>query len=284
MMNEVKNNSAGGSPEDEIWAEPIEDTPAHGQVRPSGEFYDTFNDRAERILQNADSPDVAPPHSQTPLHLQRLDSPSVQSNAAALVERATGTLQGTMSRIERASGRYSDQSGSRPECPTRPKLSRSPVNMEHNVISSPYGVIRTLRDGPKPHWGSDIANKVPMSYAGDLHGARNVYAAEHGVVFQVDTQEDTGLMVKIYHESGNITTRYLHLDSVTVQVNQKVSAGDVIGIMGNTGRSTGVHLHFDVLRGKQLAGTPRIYLDPANYLPKPIYTDSFLNLSSPKFK
>jgi murein DD-endopeptidase MepM/ murein hydrolase activator NlpD len=54
-----------------------------------------------------------------------------------------------------------------------------------------------------------------------------------------------GKLVEIDHGMG-VTTRYGHLNSITVEEGQIVAAGDKIGTMGNTGRSTGVHVHYEI--------------------------------------
>jgi murein DD-endopeptidase MepM/ murein hydrolase activator NlpD len=57
-------------------------------------------------------------------------------------------------------------------------------------------------------------------------------------------------LIKIQHSQG-IETRYGHLSQIGVKVGQKISRGAKIGDMGNSGRSTGTHLHYEVrLRGK----------------------------------
>lgn len=69
-----------------------------------------------------------------------------------------------------------------------------------------------------------------------------------------------GNYVKIQHENGYFT-RYLHLKpgTVRVKVGQHVNAGDVLGHMGLTGQTSGIHLHFDVNNGSR-------YIDPLPYL------------------
>lgn len=88
---------------------------------------------------------------------------------------------------------------------------------------------------PQMHKGLDIANRTGTS----------VVAPADGIV--VHTGSDTGLgqMVSISHGYG-IKTSYGHLSEVLVKPGQKVKRGMEIGRMGNTGRSTGPHLHYEV--------------------------------------
>lgn len=72
-----------------------------------------------------------------------------------------------------------------------------------------------------------------------------IYATGDGVVVHAGWQSGYGNMIEIRHEFGT-TTRYGHLSKVRVAVGQKVSRGERIGDMGNTGRSTGPHLHYEV--------------------------------------
>ena len=77
-----------------------------------------------------------------------------------------------------------------------------------------------------------------------------VYAINDGVITQVDKNSSCGNYIWIKHEykDYDLYSRYLHLkdNSTTVKVNQKVTRGQKIGIMGTTGDSTGVHLHFEL--------------------------------------
>ena len=59
-----------------------------------------------------------------------------------------------------------------------------------------------------------------------------------------------GNMVLINHGNGYMT-RYGHLSEIDVQAGQAVQKGQVIGLVGSTGRSTGPHLHFEIIRGGQ---------------------------------
>jgi hypothetical protein len=76
----------------------------------------------------------------------------------------------------------------------------------------------------------------------DLHARGDkVFAMLHGIVHKVGYDKRSGIFVTLRH--GDITISYCHLSKVTVRKGDVVSAGTVVGITGNTGRSTGEHLH-----------------------------------------
>lgn len=81
----------------------------------------------------------------------------------------------------------------------------------------------------------------------DLAGAMGtpILATADGTVIHAGWQSGYGNLVKIQHELG-IETRYGHMSKIRVKVGDRVSRGDRIGDMGSTGRSTGVHLHYEV--------------------------------------
>jgi murein DD-endopeptidase MepM/ murein hydrolase activator NlpD len=68
-----------------------------------------------------------------------------------------------------------------------------------------------------------------------------------------------GKLVVIEHANG-ITSHYGHCDTLKVQLGQTIKAGEIIATVGNTGISTGAHLHFEIRRD----GEPQ---DPERYLP-----------------
>ena len=93
------------------------------------------------------------------------------------------------------------------------------------------------------------------------HGTA-IYSTADGVVTHAGWLSGYGQLVKIQHEFG-IETRYAHMSKIRVQVGQRVSRGDRIGDMGNTGRSTGTHLHYEVRVGGKPVN-PMIYIKAAN--------------------
>ena len=79
----------------------------------------------------------------------------------------------------------------------------------------------------------------------------NVIAPKDGVVSFVGKKQGHGNCVEIEHsyfpKAYSVKTRYSHLDKIDVRENEKVKIGDKIGKQGNTGRSTGYHLHYEML-------------------------------------
>lgn len=80
---------------------------------------------------------------------------------------------------------------------------------------------------------------------------RSIYAADNGVVTYAGWHGGYGNKVVINHNNGYKTV-YAHLSSIKVRVGQTVPKGTVIGIMGSTGNSTGVHLHFELYKNGKL--------------------------------
>ncbi|MGB5560185.1 MAG: M23 family metallopeptidase, partial [Paracoccaceae bacterium] len=95
---------------------------------------------------------------------------------------------------------------------------------------------------------SGFGNRWGRLHAGtDFAGSYGtpIYATADGVVVHADWQSGYGRLVRIKHEFG-IETRYAHQSQIIVKVGQRVSRGEQIGAMGNSGHSTGTHLHYEV--------------------------------------
>ena len=94
--------------------------------------------------------------------------------------------------------------------------------------------------GTRMHEGTDMAGSYGTP----------IYATADGVVTHAGWDTGYGRQVTIRHDFG-VDTLYGHLSDIDVKVGQRVSRGDQIGDMGNSGRSTGTHLHYEVhLNGK----------------------------------
>jgi murein DD-endopeptidase MepM/ murein hydrolase activator NlpD len=91
-----------------------------------------------------------------------------------------------------------------------------------------------------------------------------IHAAAKGTVSFVGQRTGYGNVVEVSHGNG-LLTRYAHMSAWKAHVGQKVEAGDVIGAIGSTGRSTGPHLHFEV-RINGNAVNPRPFLETAPHV------------------
>ena len=108
--------------------------------------------------------------------------------------------------------------------------------------------------------GRNIFGSYSFHSGIDLHAAygENVMAADGGTVTKAGNSSGYGKLVVIRHDNGT-ETYYAHNSSIVVSVGQKVYQGQVIAKAGSTGRSTGVHCHFEV----RVRGTA---VNPLNYL------------------
>lgn len=101
----------------------------------------------------------------------------------------------------------------------------------------------------------------PSYHAGiDIGGKMNdpVYTTADGVVSFVGSDNSHGNNVIIDHSNG-IRTRYMHLSKFTVKKGEKVEKGQKIGQLGSTGRSTGPHLHYEIIKNG-------VQIDPKPYM------------------
>ena len=113
----------------------------------------------------------------------------------------------------------------------------NPIKSTYQV-SSTYGYkTHPVLNRKKFHHGIDIAARIKTP----------VYAAESGYVTLPKISEAYGKNIIIDHGS-RIKTFYAHLDSIIIKPGMQVKKGDLIGLVGNTGKSTGPHLHFEIIK------------------------------------
>ncbi len=116
-------------------------------------------------------------------------------------------------------------------------------------ISSPFGMRSDPFTGQlRMHKGLDIA----------MPEGRKIYSALDGEVVFAGEKAGYGKVVEIKHRD-DIRTIYGHLDEINVDVGDKIRRGRIIARSGNTGRSTGPHLHFEI----RVGGRP---VNPENYI------------------
>ena len=135
-------------------------------------------------------------------------------------------------------------------------------------ISSPQGnrVSPGNGIGSSNHKGVDICN---VSYSSKIYATKSgkVLIASMPYSDPDGGSSGYGNYVVIDH-GGGMSTLYAHMSIVKVSVGQYVSQGDVIGVTGNTGASTGPHLHYEVHSTTMVNGRAvTVYENPLNYLP-----------------
>lgn len=109
------------------------------------------------------------------------------------------------------------------------------------------------------HSGTDVG--APMGTP--------VVATQSGQVSLADVAGGYGLMVVIRHQENTLESRYAHLSRLLVRAGEWVEQGDVIGLVGSTGNSTGPHLHFEL---RQLTADGWVLLNPDSLLSQTLGT------------
>lgn len=119
-------------------------------------------------------------------------------------------------------------------------------------VSSPFGVrADPFTEETRMHWGMDFAHRPGTP----------VMATAEGRVFHTGWDGDFGRTVWVDHGFG-LTTVYAHLQEIRAEVGHQVKAGQVIGLLGSSGRSTNPHLHYEVrVEGRKV--------NPTYFLPAP---------------
>lgn len=136
--------------------------------------------------------------------------------------------------------------------------------IDQEIITEPLTKIVVRGDKIKPSRGTGqfawptVGGRITSGYGqrwGRLHAGmdiagvrdRTIKAADHGKVTTAGWHRGYGNHVIINHDNG-YQTLYGHLSSLDVKKGEVVKKGDKIGVMGSTGNSTGVHLHFEVIK------------------------------------
>ena len=165
--------------------------------------------------------------------------------ALSAVQARKGEFERRLAEVQKASNRIGSILGDRPGG-TRPGSLSLPAS---GGIASPFGWrVHPIYGDRRLHAGIDI--DAP-------HGAP-VRAAADGTVVIAGYQTGYGNTVVIDH-GGGLATLSAHLSVISVSAGQTVSGGQLVGAVGNTGNSTGPHLHFEV----RINGSP---VDPMGYL------------------
>ena len=127
------------------------------------------------------------------------------------------------------------------------------IAIEKYPFYHPIQTASRFTSGYGPRWGR-MHNGTDFAAP---HGTP-IRSTADGIVTYVGWQSAYGRLIKIKHDFG-IETRYAHLSKFRVKKGQRVSRGQHIGDMGNTGRSTGTHLHYEI----RIGGKP---INPMKYI------------------
>ena len=166
--------------------------------------------------------------------------------------RLGGERAGEASPIERtAASSSAPQSGASLKWAGEQRLSTSPKAVPFDWPVDDARMTRGFFYGKRAHWGLDLANR---------RGTPILSAGQGVVVYAGRGFRGYGKLVVVEH-GDEWATLYAHLDKILVKEGQQVLRGHKLGLMGRTGRASGVHLHFEVRRFKQP-------VNPLAYLPE----------------
>ena len=135
--------------------------------------------------------------------------------------------------------------------------------IKNGIVTFPYGV--KYRSGAI-HKGIDyraaVGTPVYAAVSGVVvHAGKHVYKKGWGFAFGIHVIVDNA---KFPDGSAGLWSGYCHLSKVALAVGQKVSMGDLIGWSGNTGNSSGPHLHFQIL--SQRTWNPIKHVNPKKWI------------------
>lgn len=131
-----------------------------------------------------------------------------------------------------------------------------PVDREFWVINSGFGNRRNPFPPPafKMHNGIDLNTPI----------GSNVYAVESGTIKKIGIDNRSGLYIIIDHDN-NLESRYAHLESFNGSEGDEVNQGQIIGTTGNSGKTTGAHLHFGLRKNGKFVDPAQETLYSINY-------------------
>lgn len=136
---------------------------------------------------------------------------------------------------------------------TQEELDIEYVKQNANIIWPLNGVI-TSRFGPRTPTEIVSANHCGLDIAGNI--GTDIIAAMDGIVTLSSSWGDYGKHLKI--ESGDVTTLYAHCSELLVKEGDTISQGQIIAKVGETGRATGPHLHFEIRREDRFINPEKI--------------------------
>lgn len=178
------------------------------------------------------------------------ESLSSDSFSAPELTRMIDELENKMQSREQQL-RLLDQVSSRQKLEDELYLEGRPITW--GWLSSPYGYRSDPFNGKRTwHAGVDLAGK----------DGSDIIAVAGGVVTYASERRGYGNLVEVDHGDG-LVTRYAHCKTIKAKVGDVVQKGQVLALMGSTGRSTGPHVHFEVIRNGKTEN-PETYIKRAS--------------------
>ncbi|MGE0077001.1 MAG: peptidoglycan DD-metalloendopeptidase family protein [Bacteroidales bacterium] len=145
-----------------------------------------------------------------------------------------------------------------------PKMSVVSIDSENTPSLYPVDIKKAKLSSGYGEWTNPLTKKKGFHYGIDIAAKEGteIYSTANGVVVEatLDTKQQKGNYIVIKH-NDMYSTFYSHLKSISVKVGDFVKSGQVIGYVGNTGVSTGPHLHYEVHKNGER-------VNPKDYLPK----------------
>jgi murein DD-endopeptidase MepM/ murein hydrolase activator NlpD len=174
---------------------------------------------------------------------------AMKAGTSEIVAEGKNGLKKVVYRVTKINGRLVE------EIPIDETLVEAPID---KVVKQGTKVVRGIGTGTFvwPIYGAKLTSEFGKRW-GKLHAGtdtvssnRTIMSADHGKVIFAGEKSGYGNCIMIDHQNG-YTTLYAHLSKLEVTEGQLVEKGEKIGVMGSTGDSTGVHLHFEIQKDGQ---------------------------------
>jgi murein DD-endopeptidase MepM/ murein hydrolase activator NlpD len=243
-MPSTRGTQAACSPElNALLADFSEQARRHRDLRPSGELMPDAQVKDWLELTGQFDHLLARPAAKTPPRdllcaRQALDA-ELEKDTRFYGELPAEVVGSVLERRAKLTARLEE---TRPEG-GKARLARSAFAwpVEPVTVTSPFGRRRhPFRHEYVPHLGVDLAARR----------GQEISVAADGVVLRAQWTNGHGYHVDVDH-GGGVMTRYSHLSAMQVKAGHELKQGDVVGLAGDTGLTTGVHLHFELWRGDQ---------------------------------